>query len=194
MFEGRTHRFRGSLAVAIAGALAGVGALVSTGSAQPGSAARGAAAEAALANHVLGVRSGPAADAHLASASRGGRILGQFVGHSDLPAIASLSRDGKTLELAIGFDMTCKPSGNKFNSNDLWKVPIDKKGGVSALATFNPDQSLQGGTDKITGKFDRKHDTFTGTWDMHLIYTIQNAGAQSTDQCDSGAVKLKLTN
>jgi hypothetical protein len=180
--------------VAIAAAVVGMGALESTGSAQPRSSARAVAGEAALAKQVLGARSG-AARAHLASAAPSGRILGQFVGHSNLPAIATLSRDGKTLQLAIGFDMACTPSKNKFNSNDLWKVPISKKGNVSASAKFVPYQSLQGGTDKITGKFDRKHDTFTGTWDMHLIYTLQSAqGVQSTDQCDSGAVKLKLTN
>jgi len=30
---------------------------------------------------------------------------------------------------------------------------------------------------------------------MHLNYTVQSAqGVQSTDQCDSGAVKVKLAN
>jgi len=197
MFEGWTHRSRGAVALAITVALVGVGALVSTGSAQPGSAARGTAGEAALANRALAARAGAAARAHLTSVTApAGRILGQFVGHSELPAIATVSKDGKSLQLAIGFDMTCKPSGNEFNSNDFWvKVPIGKKGGVSVSAAFNPDQSLQGGTDKLTGKFDRKHDTFTGTWDMHLNYTVQSAqGVQSTDQCDSGAVKVKLAN
>jgi hypothetical protein len=196
MFAGWTHRWRGTAGAAIAIAVLGVGAFVSTGSAQPGSGATSAGGEAALATHALQARYGTATPARLAAAAPAAHILGQFIGKTGLPAIATLSRNRKTLRIAIGFNMSCNPSGNKFNSNDNWdKLSIGKNGAVHAFATFRAIGSLQGGTDTLTGKFDRKHDTFTGTWDMHLIFSVQNAqGAQSTDQCDSGAVRFKLSN
>jgi hypothetical protein len=194
MFKGWTHRVWRRAAVVLAIVPLGVAAFVSAGSAAPRVAQNPTAGEASLATHVLSARLGSARVAHLAVAVPAGHILGAFLGKNLDPVVAELTNRGKKLQISIGFEMACSPSGNQFNSNDWAKVKLAKNGSFHANALYSPQGNFQGGTDTFSGKYDRKHNTLTGTWALHLIFTIQNGTTPTTDTCDSGPVKFKLSN
>jgi len=116
-----------------------------------------------------------------------GQVLGGFTSQG-WPVVLELSKDGKQIALAgIGLSMNCS-SGAQFSTGDGWiHAPIAAGGKVreAAQITPAPKYSLTGGSDSFTGKLNRRQVAFSGTWQLHLTYSMSNG---QTDQCDSGRV------
>jgi hypothetical protein len=183
----RVSRGRRRAAVLIVFVLIAVGVFVSTVSAQP-------QAGQVRATHVRSAS--PAALAAVAirahrsvAVKPSGKMLGGFTKRG-WPVLVQLSPNGKKLaNVGTGFDMTCAPSGNTFSTSDGWSgLKIGPHGAVRVSFTYTPNQSLLGGTDTLTGHYDSKHQTFTGTWELHLNYNLNGA----LDQCDSDPVTFKV--
>jgi hypothetical protein len=109
------------------------------------------------------------------------------------PVVVQISRSGKRIPLiSAGIELTCT-SGLDLPIPDRWgNVPIGSGGAVNASTTVAPDSSgsgvsLTGGTDRLTGRYNRKQGTFSGVWRVELKFSLGNG---RTDDCKSGAVSF----
>lgn len=125
------------------------------------------------------------------SSSGAGTILGGFTSQG-WTVVVDFGKNGKRIRLiAIGLDMKCT-SGDQFSTEDGFaNVAIAPSGRVHATSKIpsspGPTESLTGGSDSLTGRFNRKRSAFQGTWELHLSF--QSSTGQ-TDECDSGRVSF----
>jgi hypothetical protein len=117
------------------------------------------------------------------------RVLGGFTSQG-WPIVVLMSKSGKKIAvIGAGLAMSCR-SGLRYPVNDGWvHVPIGANGRVKATTSFTPSpgnpNSLTGGTDSLSAKFNRTRTSLAGVWRMHLNYSSSTGRA---DACDSGAV------
>jgi hypothetical protein len=176
--ESSSRRWRHALCTSLT--VAGVMAAV-----VPAAAARSqwrkGLAQAAMAR--TGMTAGSTAD------PTAGKVLGGLTSQG-WPVVMEVAKTGKRLAMVgAGLDMSCT-SGYRFSIPDGWRrLPLSATGKVKVAATLPPvpgtPASLTGGTDSFSGRLDRRHATFSGVWELQLIYSL---GAGQTDQCDSGRV------
>jgi hypothetical protein len=114
-------------------------------------------------------------------------ILGGFTSQG-WPAVIDFAKNGKRIRLiAVGLDMKCT-SGAQFATEDgFTSLAIPRNGRIHATGTIRPSTGLTGGSDSLTGRFNRNRTEFVGSWELHLSF--QSSTGQ-TDECDSGHVAL----
>lgn len=138
-----------------------------------------------------GVRTDMPAHADALGVIRSGATLGGLTSQG-WPFVLQLSRTGKlVIVAATGVDMTCT-SGDRFAVEDGWQLlSIAKNGMVQTTQQIPPAAgALTGGSHSLTGRFDRKRLTFRGVWSLQLNFKFADG---TTDQCQSGSVKLLAT-
>jgi hypothetical protein len=165
------------------GALVAVVSVVSSGSAKGVSRQR--QLEAAAARVLKAPATLPAS----------GKVLGGF-NSQHLPIVLEIAKKDKRItEVGTAFNVNCS-SGDQLVLPDGWvKLAIAKSGAVIATTQIPPSSppsttqpTLTGGTDTFSGKLNAKKATFSGTWDLHLTFSVPGS---PDDVCDSGNVTFK---
>jgi hypothetical protein len=108
------------------------------------------------------------------------------------PVVFELGRGGKLVTLVgAGLDLTCT-SGDQFSVEDGWQlIGIAKNGKVHTTQQIPPSgNTVTGGSHSLIGRFDRHRSTFRGVWRLQLSFKLADG---TTDQCQSGSVKLIAT-
>lgn len=124
-----------------------------------------------------------------------GRVLGGFTSQQ-LPVVMQIAtKDVRATVIATALNMSCSLGDQPVVPDGWVKLPFTKAGALKASIQIPPsgptDSSgvaLAGGTDTISGKLNGKKATFSGTWDLHLDFTVPNS---ADDVCDSGRVGFK---
>ena len=128
-----------------------------------------------------------------AAASSGAQILGGFTSQG-WPVVVEFNKSRTRIALVLtGLEMSCA-SGNRFPEEDGWvHLAIPASGHFHKTITLSPQPgtsaSLTGGTDTITGQFNRQRSKLLGTWELRQNFTLSNG---QSDQCDSGRVGFAL--
>jgi len=142
---------------------------------------------------VRAMMAGAGANAQGVPSPAAGKVLGGFTSQG-WPVVLAISNNSKGIVTAgAGLDMSCA-SGASFGVPDRWRnLPIGPNGVVHVSDSIGAQQgsgaSITGGTDSLTGKFNRKRGTFAGVWQLHLTFSMPNG---QTDTCDSGRVTFTV--
>jgi hypothetical protein len=134
-----------------------------------------------------------AAGARLGTRATLGPFTGQVFGgvtSQGWPVVVVISPKGKVLKFALaGLELTCS-SGMKFPTQDSWRdVSIGAGGRFQRDVLVFPSGPLTGGSDSVTGKFNKKQLTVSGVWQLRLDFLING----QSDHCDSGPVRFTAT-
>jgi len=118
-----------------------------------------------------------------------GEVLGGFTSQG-WPVVVEISKDAKRINtIGIGLDMSCT-SGQQAGLRDGWvRLPVGPRGKVHATLTIpaspGSSVSLTGGSDSLTGTLNRRRLTFSGVWELILMFKDSTG---HVDKCDSGRV------
>jgi hypothetical protein len=124
-----------------------------------------------------------------------GKALGGFTSQQ-MPVVLQITKQDKRIGIAATtLEMNCT-SGDQPLLPDNWiKLPLSKKGAVNATVQLPPSApaagdtvGIAGGSDTFSGKLNAKKATFSGTWDLHIDFSMPN---NQTDSCDSGRVTFR---
>jgi len=138
---------------------------------------------------------GPGRIAMAADASAPHAIVLAGFSSQRYPMFFKIAGDGRTLvDGAIAISMTCT-SGATFVVTDAFaRVPIHPDGRLHAAyssPTIVTNGTTTQGNDSVTARLNPKHSQLTGTWQLAVNYGFADG---TSDHCDSGPVRFKLTN
>lgn len=126
------------------------------------------------------------ATARMSSAARA-VFLGGFTSQNE-PVVIDVAKSWKSIPMMrIAFDMRCT-SGNTPAFTDFWaRLPVGAHGRVRVGYTIPPSStnSIEGGTDSLSGTLNRRRETFSGVWRLQITFSEPNG---QSDSCDSGTV------
>ena len=126
------------------------------------------------------------------SSAAGGVFLGGFTSQNE-PVVIQVAKSWRSIPMMrIALDMSCT-SGVTPVFSDFWpRLPVGAGGRVRVGFTIPPSStnSIEGGTDSLSGTLNRRHKWFSGVWRLQI--TISGPNGQS-DSCDSGAVTFRAT-
>jgi hypothetical protein len=118
-----------------------------------------------------------------------GEVLGGFTSQG-WPVVIAISKDGKRINaIGIGLDMSCT-SGLNYGLRDFGSsIRLGPRGKIHLTAVIPPSPgsgvSLTGGSDSLTGTLNRQRLTFSGVWELILMFKDSTG---QVDKCDSGRV------